>query len=291
MGEINVNAPIRVNLEARCNTDDGTIKKNCKMSRRYQRVVYPGAAETYCYEPCAVVGGSPNIINALHVLRQWKGDIFAINDTAGYLSAQGIPHYLLAIDCDPNPWKIGPLTKGAVFASRVHRNQMKQFKRAQVRIFNMAEDGDAIDRGVEGGPTAVCRTPHLLLRMGYQAVYYFGIDSCFYNETHITGTYKTAHANMMIIRVKDVDYLSNAALLLQVQHMVDVFRKYPQFLKCASGGLMRAMLEHPDDWSVVAITEDLKGQYQRGDQNPWQKVYTPGEKPIWQPPAMQMGGA
>ncbi len=268
--------PLRINLNAECNTGEKVTKKNAKMSRRYPRCEW----NVLAYPPCAVVGGSPNLVGSLDILRKWKGDIFTINATAGYLSDQGISNYLYAIDCDPNPWRIGPLTKGAVFASRVHREQMKQFKRAQVRIFDMAEESNT---GIEGGPTAACRAPHLFLRMGYMGIYFFGIDGCFTNMTHITGTQKDAHANMLIIRVNDMDYVTNAAFLLQHQHMIEAFKKYPQFLHNASGGLLKAMLENPDTWEVVAVTDDLKAQYTKKGINIWNRAYQTGEKKIWQP--------
>lgn len=282
--EVRNRTGVRIQLQAVCNTADPVIKKNAKLSRRYPRVEWG----VLLFPPCAVVGGSPNLAASLHTLREWKGDIFAVNATAKYLSDQGIPHYIYAIDCDPNPWPIGPMTKGAVFASRVHRNQMKQFKRAQVRVFDMAEEDNK--RGIEGGPTAVCRAPHLFLRMGYRSIYFFGVDGCFSNETHITGTQKVAYDNMVIIRVNGVDYLSNAAFLLQNQHMIDLFNKHPQFLINASGGLLRAMQVHQDTWEVVAITEDLKAQYERGGIKAWNREYVPGERPIWTPGSSILGG-
>ncbi len=271
---------LRISLTAVCNTDGKTMKKNHKLSRRYQRVQWG----VLLFPPCAVVGGSPNLPAMLPVLREWKGDIFAVNATSGYLSDQGIPNYLYAIDCDPTPWRIGPLVKGAVFASRVDREQYKQFKRKQVRVFEMAEEDNKT--GIEGGPTAACRSPHLFLRMGYRAVYYFGCDGCFSNETHITGNQDVAKANMIIVRVNEIDYLTNAALLLQNEHIVDVIKKYPQFLFNASGGLLKAMLENPDTWEVVAITDDLKAQYVKGGVTIWNKEYDPMEKKIWRPAAI-----
>lgn len=273
--------PLRINLEPVCNTNDKVIKKNIKQSRRYQSVEWADPKTVLFKPPCAVVGGSPNLPSMLHVLRKWKGDIFAINATAGYLSDQGIPCFLYAIDCDPNPWRIGPLVKGALFATRVHRNQFKQFKRKDIRTFHMAEDDNRT--GVEGGPTAVCRTPHLFLRMGYRAVVYFGIDGCFTHETHITGTDKLAYGNMVIVRAGGIDYITNAAFLLQHQYMVEVLTKHPQFLVNASGGLLAAMLKYPDTWEVVAIADDLKAQYASKGIDPWTKEYVPNVDCLWRP--------
>ena len=273
-------APVRIKLQAVCNTADKVCKKNAKLSRRYPRVEW-GVLK---YPPCAVVGGSPNLVNSLHILRKWTGDIFAVNATAKYLSDQGIPCYLYAIDCDPDPkaWGRGELVKGAVFSSRVNREQFKMFKRAEVRTFDMAEEDNY--KGIEGGPTAICRAPHLFLRMGYRAVYFFGVDGCFTDTTHITGTQEVAHVNMVVIRVNDVDYLTNAAFLLQNEYLLGVFQKYPDFLINASGGLLAAMQQHPDTWEVVAIQDGLKVQYdEKGGGDLFRREFQFGEKPLWRP--------
>lgn len=270
--------PIRPKLEPKCITDTKTIKKNIKMSRRYQKVKWSVLA----YPPAAVVGGGPSTKSSLEVLRRWPGDIFAINDTAGFLSDNGIPCYLFSVDATEVLYKIGPLVRGAVFASRVHREQFKQFKRADVQVFDMYEDipgnGD-----IEGGPTGVCRTPHLLLRMGYRAAYYFGCDGSFYDFTHVTGKSEAALANMMIISVNGVDYLSNAAFLLQNEYLVEVMLKHPDFIINASGGLLKAMLEHPDTWEVTAIRDDLKVQYGEEGARIWTQEYDMTKHNIWRP--------
>jgi hypothetical protein len=60
-------------------TPDKTIKKNVKMSRRYQHVQWA----VLKYPPAAVVGGGPSAQQNLEILRKWPWDIIAVNDTAG----------------------------------------------------------------------------------------------------------------------------------------------------------------------------------------------------------------
>jgi hypothetical protein len=273
---------MRIKLKAVGIMDLKTIKKNVRDSKRYERVRW-GVFE---HKPCAIVGGGPGLKSRLEILRDWDGDIFAINDTARYLSRQGIPCYLYAIDGTEVPFKIGPLVKGAVFASRVNRIQFKQFKRKDVRIFHMADDGEG---GIEGGPTAVCRTPHLFLKMGYKAVFFFGCEGCFYDKSHAgdisEATKEAARANMMVVTVGGVDYLTNAALLMQNEYMMGVINKYPQFLINASGGLLEAMIKDPEGWSVTAITDNLKRQYESAGINIWTQDYKLKEDSTWQPQA------
>jgi hypothetical protein len=269
---------MQIQLQPKCRFDDGRVKINMRRSSKYPHVEWG----VLLFPPCAVVGGGPGLNSCLNILREWKGDIFAINDTAGYLSEQGIASTLFSIDAIDEPFKVGPLVKDALFASRVHRRQFAQMKGKPIRIFHMAEDNNG--NGIEGGPTGACRTPHLLLRMGYKQVVYFGIESCFYNVTHTGGNRADAFWNMLIIEVMGKQYLTNGGLLLQTQWMVDYFKKHPQFLVNASGGFMKAMLEDTEGWDLVAISDDLRKQYMENGVTAFSKEHTIEPEKLWQPP-------
>jgi hypothetical protein len=266
--ESTVTAPIRINLKPICATPDNQIKINVRRASKYPRVEW-GALR---YPACAVVGGGPSVLDQLDVLRMWNGDVFAINDTGKFLSDNGIPNYVISVDGTRVPFRIGPLVKGALFATRVHRCQFTQFKDLPIRVFDMAEEDNI--KGIEGGATTVCRTPHLLLRMGYSGVVYFGFDGSFDGDmTHVSGYSDSARDNMLIVRAGGNDYVTHAGFLLQHEYMMYALKKYPQFLHNASGGLFKAMLENPETWEVVAVAEDLKKKYDEGGDYSWSKEY------------------
>jgi len=274
--QIEENQVQRIKLRVVSTTDNRQAGINHKRSLKYPHVTW-GALR---YPECAVVGGGPSLERSLPVLREWQGDIFAINDTAKYLSDNGIHCYIYAIDGTTIPYRIGMLVKGALFATRVHKIQFAQMKGREIRVFTMAEEGP----GIAGGPTAACRTPHLLLSMGYRGITYFGLDGSFEGDTtHISGKSLSAHDNMLIIRVNDIDYVSHSGFMLQNEWMVEAFNKYPEFLHNASGGLFTAMLENPYTWSVIAIAEDLKRKYEEKGSYIWTKPYRGGY--TWQPQA------
>jgi hypothetical protein len=262
---------VRLNLEAKCNTSLGEIVVNKYHSRNYPRVTW-GLLR---YPMCAVVGGGESLKDNLNILRTWPGHIYGVNDTAAYLSEHGIASTIYSIDCTPIPYRKGKKIKGALFASRCHKNQ---FTYKNIRVFDMVEDDK---EGVGGGVSGVGRSIHLFLRMGYRGITYFGCDSSFTGATHLSGTQNIAFENMIIVRAGNKEYLTNAAMILQAQYMVDCFIKYPQFLVNASGGLMQGMLENPDTWEVVAVAEDLKNQYESLGCHEWNKPYKV-EEVTWQ---------
>lgn len=269
----------RPTLNPIASTHDKRAKINARRSSKYTFVEW-GVLR---YPMAAVVGGGPSAARQLDVLRTWEGDIFAINDTAKYLSDEGINCYLYAIDGTRVLFRVGKNVKGALFASRVDRAQFKQAERMNIpiRIFHLADE----DRkhGIEGGPTAICRTPHLLLRMGYRGITYFGMDGSFEGDiTHVSGKSESAHDNMLVVRAGGLDYVTHGGFLLQHEYMMKVFKKYPKYLHNASGGVFKAMLENPDTWEVVAVAQDLKDKFDMGGDHTWNKEYSGGY--TWQPP-------
>ncbi len=263
--------PQRINIKSVCAIEDKEALINARRSQKYPRVEW-GVLK---YPVCAVVGGGPSVMDHLDELKNWDGDIFAINDTGKYLSDNGIASYVLSVDGTRTPFRIGPLVKGAIFASRVHRCQFTQLKDKSIRVFDMAEEDNI--KGIEGGATTVCRTPHLFLRMGYAGIMYFGIDGSFAGDiTHVSGKSDSAHDNMLIVRAGGKDYVTHAGFLMQHQYMTAIMQKYPEFLYNASGGLFAAMIANMDTWEVIAVAEDLKQKYEADGYYGWSKPYKGG---------------
>lgn len=265
----------RLNITAVGITSEKDVKINLKNSKDYRKATW-GLAR---YPPCAIVAGGPSVKKHLGKLRRWSGDIYAINDTAGYLSDNGVRCQLFAVDGSKIPFKIGPLVSGALLATRVNKIQYKMFKKKDIRTFNMMEDDPK--EGIEGGPTAVCRTPHLMVKMGYSKIEYFGCEGSFFGQSHVGGGRNDAKNNMIVIRVKGMDYLTNAAFMMQNQYMSGIFKQYPKIYHNNSGGLLQKMTRYPDDWEVVAVTDDIKKQHEDQGCTMWGKPFDFMENPLW----------
>ena len=268
----------RINMVAQCNTDIEQLAINHRKAQKYPKVRW----SEKILPPVAVCGGGPGLPLRLDILRKWPGDIYAVNDTAGYLSDNGIPCYMYAIDASRREFKTGDLVKGAVFATFVHRRQFNQFQKEHIRVFNMFECDP--NNGIGGGPTAVCRAANLFIKMGYGSVAYFGCEGSFLNLTHVTGEQKVAFDNMIIVRANGIDYITNASMVLQTQYLSEEIRSHPGVLLNFSDGLLEAMIQYPDDWATIAVTEDLKKNHERSSKMEiYTREYKLGTRPIWQP--------
>ena len=267
--------PLRISLGANGIATEDEVVANFVASEKYNRVSWD-----HFYRPCAVVGGGMSVQSRLNILRTWPGDVFGINDTVEYLSNNNIPSFLYAIDVSPIPYRKGSLCRGALLASRANHIQFTDMKDKPIWVFDLVEENPT--DGIEGGPTAVCRTPHLLLKMGYRKVHYFGIDGSFNdaNSTHVSGFSRAAYENMIIINAGGKDYYTNAAFMLQSECMLKYITDYKDFLILESDGLIKAMMDDPE-WSCVAVADDLKAKYAANGFMGWNVPYVGGNEE-WQ---------
>jgi hypothetical protein len=271
---------MKLDFKGKCNTDREEIDKNLSANQWVPRVSW-GAA---LYPPCAVVGAGPSLEKNIPLLKEWIGDIFAINDTAGYLSDHGIASYLYMMDASNEAVKRGIHIKGAVLASRCNP---VNFIYNNTRCYDMLDDCiiPGYFMGVEGGGSAPCRAPHLFLRMGYRGIAFFGCDSSFFDTTHLSGERKEAKDFLIIVRVQKIDYITNAAMFMQAQWLSERMLRHPNLLLNFSDGLLKAMVQSPGAWEIVAVGEDLRKFYKESGVDVWNKPYERKRDKVWQPNA------
>ena len=209
--------------------------------------------------PLAVVGGGPSAAVALPELKDWKGHIWAINQSASWLSHMAPRALTWLFTVDPDELMASPqYTVGverAILASSCHPKLFEALRDKPVQMFHTYELPD-VECMNFGGPSSVCRTFLPALWMGYTDVTYFGCEGSFEDATH---AYRDeTRPNQMIVRAGGVDYVTTPDLYLTTQYLADVIREFPKVLKEKSGGLLRAMIEHPDSWEVVALSSALR---------------------------------
>jgi hypothetical protein len=198
--------------------------------------------------PVAVVGGGPSLISSLPILREWPGDIWAINRTADWLLDRGIDciHYTV----DPADMERIPTTAARrLLASWCHPDR---FKGCQVEMFDLVEHAE---NGVPGGTTTATRAPVLAMRMGYPAVHFFGCDSSFERQDHVDRHDPVDEA--VIVRANGRDFTTYPEFLMQAECLSEIINLAPQFFVNRSGGLLEAMLQD-SQWEVVGISAALK---------------------------------
>jgi hypothetical protein len=192
--------------------------------------------------PVAVVGGGHSLSENLAELRDWPGDIWAINSTADWLLDKGIDCTLISLD--PTPFKT-TAAKLLLASCCEHKEN--------ALIWEMAEHHEG---GVLGGVTTACRAASLALRLGYPGVVFFGCEGSFPtgSQTHVNKD--DGLKSLLIVRAGS-DYCTHPELYMQSESLSDLIREFPGVYRELCGGLLRGMVESPD-WEIVAVSTELR---------------------------------
>lgn len=214
--------------------------------------------------PVAVAGGGPSIVDRLDELREWPGEIWAINDTCEWLLDRGIEATLFTVD----PVHRKTRAKKALLASWCHPDL---FDSTDSLMFSLSEHDP---EGVPGGTTSAGRAPAMAVRLGYLGVHFFGCDSSFEGSDHVDRD--EGRKEQLIVRANGRDYRTYPDLLMQAECLSDLIRLSPDVFVNKSGGLLEAMVKD-DGWEVVAVSESLKKHLidVNGDEGLFDNPYQP----------------
>lgn len=249
--------PFRLQFKAVPGHDAGTSRLNIAASACFPRF----KREKHAH-PVAVVGGGPLL--DLEAVRQWPGDIWAINYTADYLLDRGIECTFFTTD--PFPFKTKAYKR--LLASHCDPSVFL----GQVQVFDISDETPG---GVLGGTTSATRAPLLAIQMGYPGVVFFGCESCFGKTSHIDRDCERTKASLLIVRADGRDWVTSPQMLLQAEELA-WFIKNTEVFREQSGGLLRAML-NDDSWEVVGVNHAMKAHLidVNGDAGIYDQPYQP----------------
>lgn len=232
--------------------------------------------------PLAVVASGPSVADHLDELRQWPGEIWAINGAYDYLQAQGIiPQGFFAVDPVPGLAEYVKQAKSETtfyLASVCDPSVMDELKGHSVQLWHGACEDDAMypkdSKLVAGGTTAVTRAPFLALMLGWRDITLFGVDSSYILTSpycYSWGTYKEdtkAPISPVMINGEGPFYSEMGLLkqISQIHAMLEMYNNRPsrinpncdrQILKVRAAGLLDAFLRSPmlDDSQFEVVKE------------------------------------
>lgn len=222
--------------------------------------------------PLAIVGGGPSAKDALEELKNWPGHIWGINQGASWLIREGVKAPVWMFTVDPGE-ELSDWTDGvdrAILGASCHPKLFEVMRGRDVRLFHTrhiegvtrpmeepVDDGSGEPIVVANlmGPSSVCRVFLPAAMLGYVDVTFFGCEGSIGTSTH---AYRHEdRPRQMVVKAGGIDHITTPDYYITTRFLVNVMREFP-LLKEKSGGLLRAMLEHPDTWEVVAYSGALR---------------------------------
>lgn len=250
--------PFRLTLVPMPCVEEAVYSRNLAHGAKLPRV-QPGKHT----HPVAICGGGPSLAGCLDELREWPGDVWAINYTADYLLERGVDCTFFTVD--PSPMR-------TTAAKRLVATCVDPALAAgDVQCFALCEHEPG---GVPGGTTSAGRAATLALRLGYPGAVFYGCDGSFEGADHVDRN--EARDEVLIVRANGREFHTYMDLYDQSRGLAHLLTEFPAYFKSRSGGLLDAMAADPD-WSVVAVSAAFKAKLIRdnGDSGLYDEPYAP----------------
>jgi hypothetical protein len=205
----------------------------------------------------AVVGGGPSVKAHLKRLRRWDGDIWAINGAVQYLLDHGIKSVLFTVDpCIRYDFARIRNAESALLSAACEPRLFNHFS-GHVQMFYMDKSEKALFNA-SGGCSSATRVPMVAINMGYRDVTYFGCEGSYDGDTHGYQDKKSEYE--LWIEAGGRRYRTDPTLVMQCQYLTSLITAFPKGFKEKSGGLLRAMIEYPDTWTMTQVSGSLKNR-------------------------------
>lgn len=232
----------RINFEGRGCVSPAAIIANKIHSRNFMTRRPVPRAKSW-RSRLALVGGGPSVTDHLAELQSWDGEVWAINGAARWCLDRGIDATLCTIHPRAYPAEYLTGVTRAVLSEECHPSIFEALADAEVYIFALPE--------AHGTSTATV-IPQVAFDASFGEVTLFGCECAYGEQTHL---YQHALSEDDIrVKVGELEYHTKIEFFLQAQWLSELIRNVPDLLKERSGGLLRAMIESPDDWDVTAMS-------------------------------------
>lgn len=206
--------------------------------------------------PLAVVGGGPSIKRHIEELRNWPGDIWAVNGAFTWCKQHGIDAVFFTVDPMPYHVEFSPSDR-ALLADNCDTALVNEWSGAFVKLFQIGIGH------IANGPSTASTAPHLGLVTGYVDISFFGCESSWDEATH--GYHKpdeeldTISNYGLLVECGGEQFRTAADFVMQAEYLARMIRLAPHVFKDRSGGLLSAMVRNPD-WSALAASRTFYDQ-------------------------------
>jgi hypothetical protein len=184
----------------------------------------------------AVVGGGPSIKDRLDELREWDGEIWAINGAYKFLRDYDILSAFFTMDPLPGIAKMTEAVDCAVLATCCDPSAFDAAFHAHVETIDLDD--------YPCGPTTASTAPIIAIQRGHKQVHFFGCEGNYGADTHAYGTPRPV--NLLRVVCNGQEFTTSPQMYHQTQYLADVMRVAPHVFVDRSGGFLSAVVADPD---------------------------------------------
>lgn len=211
-------------------------------------------------ERLALVGGGPSAADHVEMLRQWGGEVWAINGAAQWCIERGIPATLVTM----HPWVDVPdCVTRVVLGEECSPELFDVCADRELYVLNdETPSGQVLPRGGTTATAVAIKFPFL----GFRDLTLFGLEGSYSgNLTHNYEVYRDPNEPWVIVEANGQMFRTKAEFLLQGRWLAEFIHAYPIYEE-RSGGLLRALI-HDHDYDVIDMAPCLKVRLDPEDVN------------------------
>lgn len=199
----------------------------------------------------AVVGGGHSVSRNLYELRNWDGEIWAINGACTWLRNHGIESTLFTIDPLPVLAEKCAGAKKAIISTRCDPALFKALEGAHVRIFDVAQDRAG---GFLSSCGSVLTVPDLATDLGFKDIHFFGCEGSFEGDTHL---YMNDPQDFrFVVSCGGKEYMTLPELYVLTVEVAKLLKAFSNNFHDRSGGLLGALIQNPEH-DIVKVSRRL----------------------------------
>jgi hypothetical protein len=194
------------------------------------RAAFPSVPHASGSGVLAVVGGGLSTKNHIDELREWPGDVWAVNHTARWLRDHGVDCLCYTVDPSPMDKEKPSVCGKAVLADHCDPSSV-----------------DAADSVVKvtppfPGPTSATAASLLSLKCGYDGAVFFGCESSYGETTHVDRNDDIL--DLVRVECGGEYFMTRPELILQAEQLASVIHAFPDRFSEKSGGFLRALINN-----------------------------------------------
>jgi hypothetical protein len=198
-------------------------------------------------KPLALVGGGPSVKDHAEELRNWPGDVWAINGAWKWCRDNGVKATFYTID--PSPVIADDIDgpTDAILGSACDPLAFDKVS-GSIQVFPLGE--------IPSGSTSACTSIMIAALCGYTHVDLFGCDSSFTStSTHVYAGCSPGETRLLV-ECGGEKYLTCPQMIMQAEYLAEVVNGVPDYVTIRSGGLLPALVKH-GEWDALKASRNL----------------------------------
>jgi len=233
----------KISFDVKCTTDDDTLRRN---REHCSRLGLPSLGSKPV--ALAVVGGGKSALDNVEALRDFAGEVWAINGAFQWCLENDIEATFYSLEAEPVVASDCKGAKRAIVSDAMDPIVFNALQGAEIETVRLGKDGLA------SHTSTAATAPMVAAERGHTSVTFYGIDLCFEGASH---HYKDQPTGKIWVGCGGREFLTNPHLLMQAEFMAELAIALPGSIKVTGDGFLANLITEGGEYDVTHVSPDI----------------------------------